>query len=174
LLIIIFNSRCICPTTGTISVNQATALPLVNAEGNQVKVVLNYSIRDESIVEQKINAVMGIYDRVNGTLIKLSSFPDGLVLNNPLGTIQLASTLTYPKIQNISTIVTLTNAQKTEKYSNDVRSDLSTILPTSLQGLALGETSVPPPSPPQPLLPPAPESVNNGDTSDDGSNSDDE
>jgi hypothetical protein len=70
-------------------------------------------------------------------------------LNNTTGTIQLASTLTDPMIQNISTIVTLTNEQKTEKYSNDVRSDLdlSAILPTSLPGLALNETSAPPQSP---------------------------
>jgi hypothetical protein len=165
---------------GTISVIQATALPLVNTEGNQVKLIINYSIGDESIVGQKINAIMGIYDRINGTLIKLSSFPDGIVLNNTAGTIQLASTLTDPMIQNISTIVTLTNAQKTEKYSNDVRSDLdfSAILPTSLPGLALSETSVPPPPPPPSPPSPAP-TVNNGeeqetDTSDDNSNSDDE
>jgi hypothetical protein len=153
---------------GTISVNQATALPLVNTEGNQVKVVLNYSLGDESIVGQRINAVMGIYDRINGTLIKLSSFPDGIVLNNTDGTITMTSTLTDPKIQNISTIVTLTNAEKYEKYSNDVRSDLdlSAILPTSLSETTLSETSVPPP-------PPAP-TVNNGedqeaDTPDDDS-----
>jgi hypothetical protein len=165
---------------GTISVIQATALPLVNTEGNQVKLIINYSIGDESIVGQKINAIMGIYDRINGTLIKLSSFPDGIVLNNTAGTIQLASTLTDPMIQNISTIVTLTNAQKTEKYSNDVRSDLdfSAILPTSLPGLALSETSVPPPPPPPSPPSPTP-TVNNGeeretDTSDDNSNSDDE
>ena len=99
-----------------------------------MKLIINYSIGDESIVGQKINAQMGIYDRINDTLIKLSSFPDGIILNNTAGTIQLASTLTDPKVQNISTIVTLTNAQKTEKYSNDFRSDLdlSAILPTSL------------------------------------------
>jgi hypothetical protein len=145
-----------------ISAIQATALPLVNSEGNQVKVILNYSIGDESIVGQKINAVMGIYDRINGTLIKLSSFPDGIILNNTAGTIQLASTLTDPMIQNISTIVTLTNSQKTEKYSNDVRSDLdlSAILPTSLPELALSKTSVPPP--PSPLPSPA-STANNGE-----------
>jgi hypothetical protein len=122
---------------GTISVIQATALPLVNSEGHQVKLIINYSIGDESVVGQRINAQMGIYDRINGTLIKLSSFPNGFILNNTAGTIQMASTLTDPKIQNISTIVTLTNAQKTEKYSNDVRSDLdlSAILPTSIPGL---------------------------------------
>jgi hypothetical protein len=151
---------------GTISVIQATALPLVNTEGNQVKLVINYSIGDESIVGQKINAQMGIYDRINGTLIKLSSFPDGIILNNTAGTIQMASTLIDPAIQNISTIVTLTNEDKTEKYSNEVRSDLDfrAILPTSLSELTLDETSAaPPPSPP-----PSPNSA------EDDSNSDEE
>jgi hypothetical protein len=97
---------------GTISVVQATALPLVNAEGNQVKLVINYSMPIESFVGERINAVMGIYDRINGSLIKLSSFPNGFILNNSEGTIQMTSTLTDPKMQNISTIVTLTNAEK--------------------------------------------------------------
>jgi hypothetical protein len=151
---------------GTISVIQATALPLVNTEGNQVKLILNYSIEDESIVGQKINAQMGIYDRINGTLIKLSSFPDGIILNNTVGTIQMASTLTDPMIQNISTIVTLTNADKSEKYSNEVRSDLDlrAILPTSLSELTLDETL----APPQPPLPSSPNSA------EDDSNSDEE
>lgn len=131
---------------GTISIDQATALPLINSEGNQVKVIVNYSIGDESVLGQRINAVMGIYDRPNGTLIKLTSFPKGFILNSTEGTIQLASTLTDPRIQNISTIVTLTNAEKSEKYSNDVRSDLDlrTILPASLP--SLNETLAPPPS----------------------------
>ena len=159
---------------GNISVIQATALPLVNSEGNQVKLIINYSMGDESIVGQRINTQMGIYDRVNGTLIKLSSFPDGFILNNTAGTIQLASTLTDPMIQNISTIVTLTNEEKTEKYSNDVRSDLdlSAVLPTSLP--ALNET-LPPASLPPPLPPPS--TADTGGTSSDddsSSNSDDE
>jgi hypothetical protein len=159
---------------GTISVVQATALPLVNAEGNQVKIVLNYSMGNESFLGQRINAQMGIYDRINGTLIKLTSFPDGFVLNNTVGTIQLASTLTDPKIQNISTIVTLTNEEKTEKYSNDVRSDLdlSAVLPTSLP--ALNET-LPPASLPPPLPPPSIADTGGTSSDDDSSsNSDDE
>ena len=158
---------------GNISITQATALPLVNAEGNQVKLIINYSIGDESIVGQRINAQMGIYDRINGTLIKLSSFPDGFILNNTAGTIQMASTLTDPKIQNISTIITLTNEEKTEKYSNDARSDLdmSAVLPTSLP--ALNETLPPAASPP---LPPPSIADTDGTSSDDdsSSNSDDE
>lgn len=156
---------------GTISVNQATVLPLVNSEGNQVKLVLNYSIGDESIVGQRINAQMGIYDRINGTLIKLSSFPNGFILNNTEGTITMTSTLTDPKIQNISTIVALTNAEKFEKYSNDVRADLdlNAILPTSLPGPALDEAT-----PPAPPSSPSADDDENQEDDDSSSNSDDE
>jgi hypothetical protein len=158
---------------GNISVTQATALPLVNTEGNQVKLIINYSMGDESIVGQRINAQMGIYDRINGTLIKLSSFPDGFILNNTAGTIQLASTLTDPKIRNISTIVTLTNTEKTEKYSNDARSDLDlrSILPTSLPVPTLNETLAPPPSPPPPPLPPLPPASTESNGDDDADSS---
>jgi hypothetical protein len=159
---------------GTISIDQATALPLVNSEGNQVKVVINYSMGNESFQGQRINAVMGIYDRVNGSLIKLTSFPNGIILNNTEGTIQLASTLTDPKMQNISTIITLTNAEKSEKYSNDVRSDLDlrSILPTSLPIPSLNETLAPPPTPP---LSAGSTGENQGEVpSNDDSNSDEE
>ena len=113
-----------------------------------MKVVLNYSM-GESFLGERINAVMGSYDRQNGSLIKMSSFPNGFVINNTEGTIQLTSTLTEPKIQNISTIVTLTNAEKSARYSNDVRSDLDlrSILPTSLPAVTLDETSSLPPPP---------------------------
>jgi hypothetical protein len=118
----------------TISVDQATALPLTTGEGNQVKVMINYSMGDESVIGQRINAVMGIYDRENGSLIKLTSFPDGFILNSTEGITQLASTLPDSNIQNISAIVALTNLEKSEKYSNDVRTDLDlrTILPINL------------------------------------------
>ena len=69
-------------------------------------------MNDESLIGQRLNAIMGIYDRQNGTLIKLSSFPSGFILNNTNGTTQLATTLIDPKIQSISAIVTLTNSDK--------------------------------------------------------------
>src|SRR5918996_2264484 len=150
----------------TISIVRATALPLVNTEGNQVKVVLNYSM-GESFLGERINAVMGIYDRQNGSLIKMSSFPNGFVINNTEGTIQLTSTLTEPKIQNISTIVTLTNAEKSARYSNDVRSDLDlrSILPTSLPAVTLDETS---------SLPPPPASIESNEEGQEAAASDDD
>jgi hypothetical protein len=119
---------------GTISVDRAVALPLTTTEGNQVRVVVNYEIEDQSLLGQRVNAVMGIYDRQTGSLIKLSSFPNGFILNNTKGTTQLATTLTDNVLQNVSAIVTLTNADKSEKYTNDARADLNlrTILPTTL------------------------------------------
>jgi hypothetical protein len=70
-------------------------------------------------------------------LLKLSSFPNGFIINNTEGITQLATTLTDLNIKNISAIITLTNAEKSEKYSNDVRADLNlrTILPTTLPSL---------------------------------------
>lgn len=81
---------------------------------------------------------MGIYDRNTGSLVKLSSFPNRFILNNTKGTIQLATTLTDNVLQNISAIVTLTSADKSEKYTNDVRADLDlrTILPRTLPPLS--------------------------------------
>jgi hypothetical protein len=136
-LLIVSGEEVLAQQRGTISVDRAMALPLTTAEGNQVKVVVNYDIKDESLLGQRVNAFMGIYDRQTGSLIKLSSFPRGFVLNNTNGTTQLATTLTDNIIQNISAIVTLTNADKSEKYTNDVRADLDlrTILPTTLPPL---------------------------------------
>ena len=132
-------------TRGTISINQANALPLTTTEGNQVKVIINYSMGDKSVVGQRINAIMGIYDRETGSLLKLSSFPNGFIINNTEGTTQLATTLIDLNIKNISAIITLTNAEKSEKYSNDVRADLNlrTILPTALPSLQENISPIP-------------------------------
>jgi hypothetical protein len=136
-LLTISGGELLAQQRGTISVDRAVALPLTTAEGSQVRVVVNYELKDESLLGQRVNAIMGIYDRQTGSLIKLSSFPNGFVLNNTKGITQLATTLTDNVIQNISAIVTLTNADKSEKYTNDVRADLDlrTILPTTLPPL---------------------------------------
>jgi len=120
-----------------ISIHRANALPLTASEGNQVKVLINYTMRDESLLGQRINAIMGIYDRETGSLIKISSFPNGFLINGTEGTVQLATTLTDNKTQNISAIISLTDVEKSEKYSNKVRTDLDleAILPISLPSL---------------------------------------
>jgi hypothetical protein len=136
-LLIVSGEESLAQQRGTISVDRAVALPLTTTEGNQVRVVVNYELEDESLLGQRVNAVMGIYDRQTGSLIKLSSFPNGFILNNTKGTTQLATTLIDDVLQNVSAIVTLTNADKSEKYTNDARADLNlrTILPTTLPPL---------------------------------------
>jgi hypothetical protein len=39
-------------------VDRAVALPLTTVEGNQVRVVVNYELKDESLLGQRVNELM--------------------------------------------------------------------------------------------------------------------
>jgi hypothetical protein len=56
---------------------------LKSGGGNQVSVFTNYQLNDNSISGQSINAVMEVY-APNGTLIRTSSYPMGLLLEFPV------------------------------------------------------------------------------------------
>ena len=77
-------------------------------KGHQVKVIVNYTVQDPSVINKIINAVMKVYS-LNGTLLKTSSFPAGLTLNHT-GNAQLATTLTDNTIKNVTAVVTFINA----------------------------------------------------------------
>ena len=77
-------------------------------KGHQVKVIVNYTVEDPSVINKIINAVMKVYS-LNGTLLKTSSFPEGLALNHT-GNAQLATTLTDNTIKNVTAVVTFINA----------------------------------------------------------------
>jgi len=49
-LVIFSGGELFAQQRGTISVDSAVALPLTSAEGNQVRVVMNYDIEDESLI----------------------------------------------------------------------------------------------------------------------------
>jgi hypothetical protein len=83
-------------------------VPLTVDKGHQVKVIVNYTVQDPSVINKIINAVMKIYS-LNGTLLKTSSFPAGLTLNHT-GNVQLATTLTDNTIKNVTAVVTFINA----------------------------------------------------------------
>ncbi|MDP8941481.1 MAG: hypothetical protein M3M84_02940, partial [Thermoproteota archaeon] len=52
-----------------IALDSAQFIPRLNTtEGSQVKVLVNYTVNDPSIVNQTINAVMNVYT-LNGTLV---------------------------------------------------------------------------------------------------------
>jgi len=112
-----------------LALDSAQFIPRLNTtEGSQVKVLVNYTVNDPSIVNQTINAVMNVYT-LNGTLVKTSSFPAGFTATN-FGTQQLATTIRGNTIQNITAVTTITNAAKLIPLSNSstVKLNLGQIL----------------------------------------------
>ena len=101
-----------------ISLENSTFLPLTTAQGNQLKVSLNYDLQNASITGQTINAVMKLYDH-DGALIKTSSFPAGFTAQSS-GKTELKSTLTNKSIQELMANVTFTNSAKTDIISNEL------------------------------------------------------
>jgi hypothetical protein len=109
-----------------LALDSAQFIPRLNTtEGSQVKVLVNYTVNDPSIVNQTINAVMNVYTS-NGTLVKTSSFPAGFTANN-FGTQQLATTIkgNPNPIQNITAVITITNAAKLIPLSNSLTTKLN-------------------------------------------------
>jgi hypothetical protein len=94
-----------------------TALP--GGANYQFKVFVSYSIINSTFIGQKINAVMKVYSG-NGTLLKTTSFPAGFTANRN-GTQQLMTNIAVPRIDNITTVTTFTDLNKTVVLSNPVR-----------------------------------------------------
>jgi hypothetical protein len=98
-------------------------VPLTNSPGNQVKLLLNYSVDDSSLINKPVNALMEVYG-TNKSLFKVSSFPESIIANQN-GTVQLASTFMDEKITNLTAIVTFTGPGKQVSISNPITADLS-------------------------------------------------
>ena len=107
-----------------LSLNNSTFTPLTVGQGNQVKVLANYSVQNSSIGGQTINAVMKLYTS-NGTLIKTSSYPSGFIALNTNGTAELKSTVDDSTVKSAIANITLTNAAKTEALSNEISTTIN-------------------------------------------------
>ena len=90
---------------------------------NQVKVLLNYTLTNNSLISINANAVLKIYAR-NGTLLKTSSFPSGFILENT-DTKQLLTNIPYKSVENITAVIGLTNQNKTIPLSNSLNIPLT-------------------------------------------------
>jgi hypothetical protein len=101
-------------------------LPLTgNNQSHQVKVVVNYSVTEPSVVNQKnMNAIMHVYSP-DGTLVRTSSFGNGFTINSTSGQTQLATTLTNNTIKNVKADVIFTDAEKNANYSDPLSVDLN-------------------------------------------------
>ena len=106
-----------------IELNSGTYIPLTSAEGNQVRMEVNFTTLNSSLIGSPINAVMKVY-APNTTAIKSTSFPNGFTLNSS-GTTEIKTTINDNSTQNVTAVVQFTDASKTIPMSNPVQIPLN-------------------------------------------------
>ena len=110
--------------------NYAHFLPLggnnsnQSSQVNQVKVIVNYTVMEPSIINKNMNTIMHVYAS-NGTLIKRSSHGDGFIINATTGQSQLATSITDSRVKDVRAFVFFTNAQRNQNFSNPVNVNLT-------------------------------------------------
>jgi hypothetical protein len=100
--------------------------PLSDSPGNQVKMLLDYNIDDPSALadDSTVSAIMEVYAE-NQTLLRTSSLPEPIVIDDSEGTIQLATTLDdNPALQNITARALITDAQKVNPLSDIIEANM--------------------------------------------------
>ena len=107
----------------SLELNSATFSPLTSALGNQVKVGVNYTTTNNTLVGNTINAVMKVY-ALNTTAIKSTSFPSGFTANRS-GMQEIKTTIGGNSTQNVIAVVQFTDLSKTLPISNPIQVDLN-------------------------------------------------
>lgn len=100
-----------------ISVSNSSFVPLTNTDANQVRVGVEYTIEDESIENEMINAVMKVY-APNGSLIRTTSIPSGFTPQSDGGVEELKTTFHDKSMQSILANITFTDVTKRTPVSN--------------------------------------------------------
>jgi hypothetical protein len=100
-----------------ISLSNSSFVPLTNTDANQVRVGVDYTIEDESIENEMINAVMKLY-APNGSLIRTTSIPSGFTPESDGGEEVLKTTFNDKSMQSILANVTFTDLTKKSPVSN--------------------------------------------------------
>ena len=101
----------------TIALSNSSFVPLTNTDANQVRVGVEYTIEDETIQNEMINAVMKVY-AANGSLIRTTSLPSGFTAQGDGGVEVLRTTFLDKSIQNILANITFTDLTKKVPVSN--------------------------------------------------------
>ena len=105
-----------------ISVVNSSFIPLTNTNANQVKVYVEYTLEDDKMENQIINAVMEVYAS-NGTLIRTST-ASGFSLQSDGGEQVLRTTLHDKSLQSVSIKIVFTDLTKKTPLSNAITDDL--------------------------------------------------
>ena len=101
----------------TISAGNSSFSPLTNTDANQIRVNIDYSVEDESLQNQVINAVMAVF-APNGTLLKTTSFPSGFTAQSDGGTETLKTAFRDKSLTSVTANVTFTDSTKSRSISN--------------------------------------------------------
>ena len=107
----------------SISVSNSSFVPLTNSDANQVRVGVEYTIEDESIENEMINAVMKVY-APNGSLIRTTSIPSGFSAQGDGGVEILKTTFLDKSMQSILANITFTDLTKKVLVSNVIAVNL--------------------------------------------------
>jgi hypothetical protein len=91
---------------------------------NQVKVIVNYTVMDPSVMNRNMNSVMRVYTS-NGTLIRSSSHGDGFIINATTGQSQLATSITDSRVKDVRAFVFFTNAERNQNFSSPLNVNLT-------------------------------------------------
>jgi hypothetical protein len=105
-----------------ISLINSSFVPLSNTEANQVKVNFGYTLENEKMQNQLVNAVMELY-APNGTLIRTTSIASGFTLQTD-GEQLLKTSLNDKSLQRVSIKIILTDLSKKIPLSNSITKDL--------------------------------------------------
>jgi hypothetical protein len=98
--------------------------PLSDSPGNQVKMMLGYLVQNSStLLNDSVNAIMKVYAS-NQTLLRTSSLPEPIVLDDRKESIQLATTFDDPSLQNVTMRALLTDGQKILPLSEPIEASL--------------------------------------------------
>jgi hypothetical protein len=120
-------SDIVSPNGITLNIDRAHYIPLSplsDSPGNQVKMLLDYSMQDSSpLLGDKVNAVMEVY-AANQTLLRTSSLPEPIALDVSEGIIQLATTFDDPTLQNVTIKALLTDGQKIFPLSDPIEESI--------------------------------------------------
>lgn len=86
--------------------------PISDSPGNQVKMLLGYDVDESSpLLDDTISAVMEVYSS-NQTLLRTSSLPEPITLEDSEGSIELATTFSDDALNNVTAKVLLTDGDK--------------------------------------------------------------
>ena len=105
-----------------ISLVNSSFIPLSNADANQVKANVEYTLEDEKIQNQLISAVMEVYAS-NGTLLRTST-ASGFTADSDGGEQVLRTTLHDKSLQSVSIKIVFTDLSKEVPLSNAITDNL--------------------------------------------------